>query len=136
MWGPLQAGGHSLLLCPGPQLPRIHCCYCYWLVTAVQELRVFLEAEGSLAGNFHWQQLQPMRGTLLEGISRLPRQLIGAAGAAGRLAAQFQYRERLPLSACCNAFPAHPSHPEAALAPVRCCGCPACTALPRPPCRL
>lgn len=43
-----------------------------------EELRVFLEAEGSLGSSFQWQQLQPARGTLIEGISRLPRQLIGA----------------------------------------------------------
>ena len=43
-----------------------------------QELRVFLETEGNLAGSFPWQQLQPLRGSLLEGIGRLPRQLIGA----------------------------------------------------------
>ncbi|KAL4859717.1 5'-3' exoribonuclease 2 [Chlorella vulgaris] len=42
-----------------------------------EELRVFLEAEGSLGSSFQWQQLQPARGTLIEGISRLPRQLIG-----------------------------------------------------------
>ena len=42
-----------------------------------QELRVFLEAEGSLATSLAWQQLQPSRGTLVEGIARLPRQLIG-----------------------------------------------------------
>lgn len=39
---------------------------------------MFLEAEGSLDKNFSWQQLQPVRGSLLEGIGRLPRQLIGA----------------------------------------------------------
>ena len=44
----------------------------------LQELRVFLEAEGSLGDSLQWQQLQPVRGGLLEGISRLPRQLIGA----------------------------------------------------------
>ena len=39
---------------------------------------MFLEAEGSLEKNFSWQQLQPVRGSLLEGIGRLPRQLIGS----------------------------------------------------------
>jgi hypothetical protein len=123
------------VVCLSLQHPYIHCCYCYWSVTAVQELRVFLEAEGSLAGNFHWQQLQPMQGTLLEGISRLPRQLIGAAGAAGRLAAAASHRKRLPLSTCCNGCSAHPPT-EAALAPVTCCVCRSCPTLPRPPCRL
>jgi hypothetical protein len=47
----------------------------------VQELKVFLEAEGSLEKHFGWQQLQPVRGSLLEGIGRLPRQLIGAGPA-------------------------------------------------------
>lgn len=48
-----------------------------------QELRVFLEAEGSLAASPQWQQLQPARGTLVEGIARLPRQLIGVRAGAG-----------------------------------------------------
>ena len=43
----------------------------------VQELRVFLEAEDSLATSFEWAQLQPMHGTILEGVARLPRQLFG-----------------------------------------------------------
>lgn len=43
-----------------------------------EELRTFLETEGSLQGSMPWQQLQPVRGTLLEGIGRLPRQLIGS----------------------------------------------------------
>eukprot|EP00887_Chlorella_sp_A99_P004757 scaffold4.g4757.t1 len=43
-----------------------------------EELRVFLRAEGQLATSFEWQQLQPLRGTLLEGVARLPRQLIGS----------------------------------------------------------
>ena len=42
------------------------------------ELRVFLTAEGSLASSFHWQQLQPFRGSLVEGVARLPRQLLGS----------------------------------------------------------
>ena len=42
-----------------------------------QELRVFLEAEDSLATSFEWAQLQPMHGTILEGVARLPRQLFG-----------------------------------------------------------
>lgn len=48
------------------------------VVARGEELRVFLEAEGSLASSPAWQQLQPTRGTLLEGIGRLPRQLIGS----------------------------------------------------------
>lgn len=39
---------------------------------------MFLEAEGSLASSLAWQQLQPARGTLVDGIARLPRQLIGS----------------------------------------------------------
>ncbi|PRW57356.1 sorting nexin 2B [Chlorella sorokiniana] len=48
------------------------------VVGASEELRVFLEAEGSLATSLAWQQLQPTRGSLAEGIARLPRQLIGS----------------------------------------------------------
>ena len=43
----------------------------------VQELRVFLEADDSLATSFEWAHLQPMHGTILEGVARLPRQLFG-----------------------------------------------------------
>lgn len=39
---------------------------------------MFLEAEGALASSLAWQQIQPARGTLVEGIARLPRQLIGS----------------------------------------------------------
>ncbi len=56
-------------------------CNPLWSPSALipkQELRVFLETEGSLATSLAWQQLQPTRGTLVEGIARLPRQLIGA----------------------------------------------------------
>ena len=38
---------------------------------------MFLEAEDSLATSFEWAQLQPMHGTILEGVARLPRQLFG-----------------------------------------------------------
>ena len=43
-----------------------------------QELRVFLEAEGTLAASYAWQQLQPMASSILEGVARLPKQLLGA----------------------------------------------------------
>ena len=43
-----------------------------------QELRVFLEAEGALAASYAWQQLQPMASSILEGVARLPKQLLGA----------------------------------------------------------
>lgn len=43
----------------------------------LQALQVFLEAEGPLVSSFAWQQLQPLKGSLLEGVARLPRQLIG-----------------------------------------------------------
>ena len=39
---------------------------------------MFLQAEGSLSAAFDWQHLQPARGSLLEGVARLPRQLIGS----------------------------------------------------------
>jgi hypothetical protein len=43
-----------------------------------EELRVFLIAEGSLATSFEWRQLLPLRGSLAEGVARLPRQLLGS----------------------------------------------------------
>lgn len=46
------------------------------------ELRVFLTADGALSSSFHWQSLQPVRGSLAEGVARLPRQLLGADPAA------------------------------------------------------
>jgi sorting nexin-1/2 len=46
------------------------------------ELRVFLTAEGSLSSNFHWQQLQPLKASLIEGVARLPAQLLGSDPAA------------------------------------------------------
>jgi len=46
------------------------------------ELRVFLSAEGSLSSNFHWQQLQPLKASLMEGVVRLPAQLLGTDPAA------------------------------------------------------
>jgi hypothetical protein len=46
------------------------------------ELRVFLTAEGSLSSNFHWQQLQPLKASLMEGVARLPAQLLGTDPAA------------------------------------------------------
>jgi hypothetical protein len=42
---------------------------------------VFLRAEGSLASSFEWQQLQPLKGSLLDGLARLPRQLLGSNSA-------------------------------------------------------
>ena len=42
-----------------------------------QELRIFLEAEYPLGSNLQWQQLQPMHGSILEGVARLPKQLFG-----------------------------------------------------------
>ena len=43
----------------------------------MQELHVFLEAEAPLGSNLQWQQLQPMQGSILEGMARLPKQLFG-----------------------------------------------------------
>ena len=43
-----------------------------------QELRAFLTVEGSLADSYQWRQLQPLQGSVLEGIARLPKQLLGA----------------------------------------------------------
>ncbi|GAB4824150.1 hypothetical protein N2152v2_011196 [Parachlorella kessleri] len=46
-----------------------------------EALKVFLEAEGPLNASYAWQQLQPLKGSLLEGVARLPRQLIGSDSA-------------------------------------------------------
>ena len=43
-----------------------------------EEIRVFLTAEGKLTSSFEWQQLQPLRGSMLEGLVRLPGQLLGS----------------------------------------------------------
>ena len=43
----------------------------------LQELRVFLEGDGILALCPEWQRLQPANGTLLDGVARLPKQLLG-----------------------------------------------------------
>lgn len=46
-----------------------------------EELGAFLEAEGTLGGSVRWMALQPAsRGGLLEGVARLPRQLLGGEG--------------------------------------------------------
>lgn len=44
----------------------------------MQELKAFLTVEGSLADSYQWRQLQPLQGSVLEGIARLPKQLLGA----------------------------------------------------------
>ena len=43
----------------------------------LQELKAFLTVEGSLADSYQWRQLQPLQGSVLEGIARLPKQLLG-----------------------------------------------------------
>ena len=47
------------------------------LPLVMQELRVFLEGDGVLALCPEWQRLQPANGTLLDGVARLPKQLLG-----------------------------------------------------------
>ena len=47
------------------------------LCCVAQELHVFLEADSPLGSNLQWQQLQPMHGSILEGVARLPKQLFG-----------------------------------------------------------
>ncbi|DBA90824.1 hypothetical protein WJX77_010125 [Trebouxia sp. C0004] len=46
------------------------------------EMHVFLEADSPLGSNLQWQQLQPMHGSILEGVARLPKQLFGQDPAA------------------------------------------------------
>ena len=58
----------------------------HWLE---QELRVFLETEGALAASYQWQQLQPLSASLLEGVARLPKQLLGAPLACALVCAQY-----------------------------------------------
>ena len=43
----------------------------------LQELRVFLEADVALGQAQAWQSLQPMQNSLLDGVARLPKQLLG-----------------------------------------------------------
>ena len=38
---------------------------------------MFLEGDGALALCPEWQRLQPANGTLLDGMARLPKQLLG-----------------------------------------------------------
>ena len=45
----------------------------------LQELNAFLTVEGSLADSYQWRQLQPLQGSVLEGIARLPKQLLGGS---------------------------------------------------------
>lgn len=42
---------------------------------------MFLEAEDPLGSSLQWQQLQPMHGSILEGVARLPKQLFGTPNA-------------------------------------------------------
>ena len=56
------------------------------MLECMQELHVFLEAEGPLGATLQWQQLQPMHGSILEGVARLPKQLFGMC---------------LPAASCC-----------------------------------
>ena len=51
----------------------------------MQELRVFLEADGVLALAPEWRQLQPASGNLLDGVTRLPKQLFGAHSPRGAI---------------------------------------------------
>lgn len=43
----------------------------------MQELQVFLEAEGALCNSLDWQGLQPLQGSFFDGATRLPKQLLG-----------------------------------------------------------
>ena len=49
---------------------------------------MFLETEGALAASYQWQQLQPLSASLLEGVARLPKQLLGAPPAYALVHAQ------------------------------------------------
>lgn len=52
---------------------------CHPEIGKSDELRIFLSTDGALATSFEWRQLQPLRGSLAEGIARLPSQLIGSS---------------------------------------------------------
>jgi hypothetical protein len=78
----------------------------------VQELRAFLEIEGSLSDSYQWRQLHPLQGSLMEGLSRLPKQLLGArAPACSHTTQTLRYRtllgpmQRSPAVSCLA--PAH-----------------------------
>lgn len=47
----------------------------------LQELQLFLEKEGQLDGDPEWAHLQPATAGVLDGLHRLPRQLLGALSA-------------------------------------------------------
>lgn len=51
------------------------------VLSTSDELAVFLETGGSLASSVAWRQVVPLRPTLLDGILRLPGQLIGTDSA-------------------------------------------------------
>ncbi|CAL5229150.1 g12424 [Coccomyxa viridis] len=51
------------------------------VISQSEELKAFLTVEGSLADNYQWRQLQPLQSSVLEGIARLPKQLLGQEGA-------------------------------------------------------
>lgn len=48
------------------------------VISQSEELKVFLTAEGSLASSYQWQGILPPRSSFIEGVARLPRQLIGS----------------------------------------------------------
>ena len=44
---------------------------------SAQELRVFLECDGELVCSPEWNALKPSHSTILEGVAKLPKQIIG-----------------------------------------------------------
>jgi hypothetical protein len=48
------------------------------IISQSEEFKVFLTAEGSLSSSYQWQGILPPRASFMEGVARLPRQLIGS----------------------------------------------------------
>lgn len=75
------------------------------LMYIAQVLHIFLEAEAPLGSNLQWQQLQPMHGSLLEGVARLPKQLFGESPAVTpwpHLVTTLQHMPTCCIPVCCN----------------------------------
>ena len=62
---------------------------------------MFLEGDGVLALCPEWQRLQPANGTLLDGVARLPKQLLGEPHASSpSMLAPFVPSSRCLLDIC------------------------------------
>lgn len=82
---------------------------------------MFLEAEAPLGSNLQWQQLQPMHGSILEGVARLPKQLFGAPqmsfSACWFLQKTKRYSENKGLGKCMTSHQGDRVHAERSSSP-------------------